>query len=111
MPRRRTRAPYQQLSEFERGRIIGMCEAGMTSRAVAERVGRDHTTVLRLWQQWQGEGTHTRRPGTRPPRRTTEREDRRISRMALSTRSATAAHIRTAITTRVTQRTINNRLL
>lgn len=111
MPRRRTKALYQHLSEFERGRIIGMCEAGMKRRAVAERVGREPSTVQRVWQQWQAEGTHTRRPGTGPPRRTTEREDRRIHRMAMTTRSATATQIRAAITTSVTPRTICNRLL
>jgi len=39
MPRIRVRAPYVQLSEFERGRIVGLREGGMSFRDIAERVG------------------------------------------------------------------------
>ena len=110
MPRRQRRARYQQLSPFERARIIGLCEAGLSLRTVAARVGRQASTVQRVWQQWSNEGTHTRRPGTGPARQTTVREDRRIIRMARMEPHATAAQIRAAVAPHVTQQTVGNRL-
>ncbi|GFU73465.1 transposable element Tcb2 transposase [Trichonephila clavipes] len=40
MPLRRFRIQYEQLSQFERGRIIGMMEAGWSARRVARQLGR-----------------------------------------------------------------------
>ncbi|GFS78900.1 uncharacterized protein TNCV_4341651 [Trichonephila clavipes] len=40
MPLRRFRRQYEQLSQFERGRIIGMMEAGWSDRRVARQLGR-----------------------------------------------------------------------
>jgi hypothetical protein len=40
MPPVRRRAHYQHVTQFERGRIIGMREAGLSYRAIAHRVGR-----------------------------------------------------------------------
>ena len=111
MPRRRLRTRFVNLSEFDRGRIIRMREAGMSTRAVAERVGRNQSTVVRVWHHWTQDGTATRRPVTGRPRVTTEREDRRIVRMATSSRTMTATQIRSVITTSVSRRTVNNRLL
>ncbi|GFT09619.1 cGMP-inhibited 3',5'-cyclic phosphodiesterase A [Trichonephila clavipes] len=46
---RRHRRPHEQLSEFERGRIIGMMEAGWSVRQVTGLVGRSDWTVRRGW--------------------------------------------------------------
>ncbi|GFV70058.1 transposable element Tcb1 transposase [Trichonephila clavipes] len=40
MPLRRFRRQYEQLSQFERGRFIGMMEAGWSARQVARQLGR-----------------------------------------------------------------------
>ena len=40
MPRRRIRAHYEQLSEFAKGRIIGLKEAGWANRRIARHLGR-----------------------------------------------------------------------
>ncbi|GFU23743.1 hypothetical protein TNCV_2341311 [Trichonephila clavipes] len=40
MPHRRIRAHYEQLSEFERGRIIRLKEAGWTNRRIAHHMDR-----------------------------------------------------------------------
>ncbi|GFU19242.1 transposable element Tcb2 transposase [Trichonephila clavipes] len=40
MPLRRFRRQYEQLSQFESGRIIGMMEAGWSARRVARQFGR-----------------------------------------------------------------------
>ncbi|GBO26904.1 hypothetical protein AVEN_173728-1, partial [Araneus ventricosus] len=68
-------------------------------------------TAHDCWQQWSREGTASRRPGSERTRGTTEREDRRVRRMAVAHRTASAAEIRAAVGTTVTQRTVTNRLL
>ena len=111
MPLRRRRSHYQQLTEFERGRVIGLREGGFSFRNIAERLGRNVSTVHDCWQQWSREGATSRRPGSGRPCATTEREDRRIRRMAVAHRTASAAEIRAAVGTTVTQRTVRNWLL
>ncbi|GFX21208.1 hypothetical protein TNCV_2251561 [Trichonephila clavipes] len=39
IPLRRFRRKYEQLSQFESGRIVGMMEAGMSARQVARQLG------------------------------------------------------------------------
>ncbi|GBM85616.1 hypothetical protein AVEN_24278-1 [Araneus ventricosus] len=68
--------------------------------------GNVHTTAL-ITQQWSREGTVSRRPGSGRPRGTSEREDRRVRRMAVAHR--TASEIRAKVGTTVTQRTVTNR--
>ncbi|GBN63076.1 hypothetical protein AVEN_179738-1 [Araneus ventricosus] len=111
MPLRRRRSHYQQLTEFERGRVVGLREGGFSFRDIAEGLGRNESIVHDCWQQWSREGTASRRPGFGRPRGTTEREDHRVRRMAVAHRTASAAEIRTAVGTTVTQRTVTNRLL
>ena len=111
MPLRRRRRQYQQLSEFERGRIIGLREGGFSFRDIAERLGRDVSTVHDCWQQWSREGTVSRRPGSGRIRTISEREDRCIRRMAVADRTASAAAITASVGPKGTQRTLRNRLL
>ncbi|GFV41689.1 uncharacterized protein TNCV_3628401 [Trichonephila clavipes] len=79
MPLRRFRRQYEQLSQFERGRIIGIMEAGWSAWRVARQLGRSDCVL------WEGLGpmdprdvvytkTRLRTPSTdqssrRPPHR------------------------------------------
>ncbi|GFY34250.1 uncharacterized protein TNCV_2505531 [Trichonephila clavipes] len=47
MPLRRFRRQYEQLLQFERGRIIGKIEAGWSARRVARQLGRSNCVVRR----------------------------------------------------------------
>ncbi|GBO25194.1 Transposable element Tc1 transposase [Araneus ventricosus] len=111
MPFRRRRRHYQQLTEFERGRVVGIREGGFSLLDIAERLGRNVSTVHDCWKQWSKEGTAARRPRSARPRGTTEREDCRVRRLAVAHRTASAAEIRAAVGTTVTERTVTNRLL
>ncbi|GFT75815.1 uncharacterized protein TNCV_851211 [Trichonephila clavipes] len=51
MPLRRFRRQYEQLSQFDRGRIIGMMEPGWSARGVARQFGRFDCVVRRCWDQ------------------------------------------------------------
>ncbi|GFT00418.1 transposable element Tcb2 transposase [Trichonephila clavipes] len=52
MPLRHFRRQYEQLSQFERGRIIGMMEAGWSARRVTRQVGPFEVTERKCWDQW-----------------------------------------------------------
>ncbi|GBN81563.1 hypothetical protein AVEN_58724-1 [Araneus ventricosus] len=111
MTLRRRRNHYQQLIEFERGRVVGLREGGFSFHNIAESLGRNVSTVHDCWQQWPWKGTASRRSGSGRPRGTTEREDRRVRSMPVAHGTASAAEIRTAVGTTATQRTVTNRLL
>ncbi|GBL96689.1 hypothetical protein AVEN_111834-1 [Araneus ventricosus] len=104
------RSHYQQLTEFERGRVVGLHEGGFSFRDIAEKLGRNVSTVHCYWQQWSREGIASRRPGSGRPRGTTVWK-LHVRRMAVAHRTASAAEIRAAVATTVTQRTVTNRLL
>ncbi|GFX98167.1 uncharacterized protein TNCV_4908111 [Trichonephila clavipes] len=74
MPGKRTRRHFSQLSEFERGLIIGMKTAGWSIRRVAGQVDRSECVIRNCWEQWTREGTHARKTGSGETRRTTRGE-------------------------------------
>ncbi|PSN31409.1 hypothetical protein C0J52_25475 [Blattella germanica] len=80
MPHRRERAQYQQVSPFERGRLIGLREAGLSYRDIAARTGHAATTVMRVWNE-------QRRADIVPRNVTTARDDRHLVRMAVTDRT------------------------
>ncbi|GFV68432.1 transposable element Tcb2 transposase [Trichonephila clavipes] len=80
MPGKRARRHFSQLREFERGLIIGMKTASLSTRRVAGQVDCSDCAVRNCWEQWTREGTHVRQTGSGATRKTTRREDRRIVR-------------------------------
>ena len=90
MPRRRQRAQYQQVSAFERGRMVGLRKAGLSCRDIAAHTGHAATTVMRVWNQWTEEGRTQRRAGTGLCNVTTARDDRHLVRMAVTDRTASS---------------------
>ncbi|GFU08916.1 transposable element Tcb2 transposase [Trichonephila clavipes] len=114
VPLRRFRRQYEQLSQFERGRIIGLMEAGWSARRVARELGRSVCVVRRYWDQWIREMSFTRRSGSGQPRQTSRREDRHIVRNAREQPTASLAAIQTQVEPSlgapVSSRTIRRRL-
>ncbi|GFS55887.1 uncharacterized protein TNCV_2924651 [Trichonephila clavipes] len=53
MPLRRRRSYYQQLTEFERGCVIGLREGGFSLLDIAERLGRNVSAVYDCWERTQ----------------------------------------------------------
>ncbi|GFT62989.1 transposable element Tcb1 transposase [Trichonephila clavipes] len=95
MSRRKQRSAFDQVSEFDRGRIVTYRDCGLSFREIGSRVGRKLTTVMRICDRWRQEGTTDRRGQSYPPQCTTSRQDRQIVRMAvtdLSVTSRTIAH-------------------
>ncbi|GFT03919.1 uncharacterized protein TNCV_1730831 [Trichonephila clavipes] len=93
MTLRRNRRQYEQLTDFDRGRIIGLRKAGWSNRRIGRHLGRSDMVVARCWQQWITEGRVYRRGGSGRPRNTNDREDRAIRRVATSAPTTSLASI------------------
>ncbi|GFU72491.1 transposable element Tc1 transposase [Trichonephila clavipes] len=110
MPGKRARRHFSELSEFERGLIIGMKTAGWSTCRVTSHVDRSECTVRNCWEQWTREGTHARKTGSGATRKTTRREDRRIVRQALVNPTATRSTIRADVGVAIVPQTISRYL-
>ncbi|GFW52057.1 transposable element Tcb2 transposase [Trichonephila clavipes] len=84
MPGKRARRHFSQLSEFERGLIIGMKTAGWSTHRVADQVDRSE--------------------------KTTRRENRRIVRQALVDPTVTRSTIRADVSVAIVTQTISRHL-
>ncbi|GFV18367.1 HTH_Tnp_Tc3_2 domain-containing protein [Trichonephila clavipes] len=109
MPGKRARRHFSQLSEFERGMIIGMKTAGWSMRRVAGQVDRSECAV-RNCEQWTRGGTHAWKTGSGATRKTTRRDDRRIVRQALVDPTVTRSIIRADVGVAIVSQTIYRRL-
>ncbi|GFU05318.1 transposable element Tc1 transposase [Trichonephila clavipes] len=93
MPCRRKGAKFEQISEFERGKIVGLREAGLSYRAVAARVQRISSTIMRVSKQWTDEGRTARKSGCGPRNVTSAHGDRRLVRTAQTNRTASSRQL------------------
>ncbi|GFV30795.1 uncharacterized protein TNCV_3666861 [Trichonephila clavipes] len=82
IPPRRNKEKFQQLTEFERGRIISLREGG--ARVQWNKVKK----VMRVWKQWTNEHRTTRKTGDRRRKVTSAHDDRHLLRMAVNDRTA-----------------------
>ncbi|GFU23573.1 transposable element Tcb1 transposase [Trichonephila clavipes] len=110
MPGKRARRHFSQLSEFERGLIIGMKTAGWLTRRVASQVDRSECAVRNCCEQWTREGTHARKTGSGTTRKTTRREDRRIVLQALVDPTVTRSTIQADVGVAIVPQTISRQL-
>lgn len=70
-----------ELSQFERGRIIGLLEAGISQTKVALKVNRSRNAVQRVWKRWLETGKNEAMPRSGRPRNSTLRDDRRLMKV------------------------------
>ncbi|GFX75733.1 transposable element Tc1 transposase [Trichonephila clavipes] len=110
MPSKRARRHFSQLSEFERGLIIGMKTASWSTRRVAVQVDRSKCVVRNCWEQWTREGTYEQKTGSGATRKTTRREDRRIVQQALVDLAVTRSTIRADVGVAIVPQTISRHL-
>ncbi|GFX81237.1 transposable element Tcb1 transposase [Trichonephila clavipes] len=90
MSRRKQRSAFDQVSEFDRGRIEAYRDYGLSFTEIGSRVGRNQTTVMRICDRWMQESTTERRGRSYLPQCTTSREYRQIVYMAVMDRSVTS---------------------
>ncbi|GFT50229.1 transposable element Tc1 transposase [Trichonephila clavipes] len=53
--RRKQRSAFDQVSKFDRGRIVAYRDCGLSFREISSRVGRNQTTVMRICDRWMQE--------------------------------------------------------
>ncbi|GFU37854.1 transposable element Tcb1 transposase [Trichonephila clavipes] len=90
MSRRKQRSAFDQVSEFDRGRIEAYRACGLSFRETGSRFGQNQTTAMRICDRWMQDGTMGRRDRSHPRQCTTSREDRQIDHMAVTNRSVTS---------------------
>ncbi|GFW33537.1 transposable element Tcb1 transposase [Trichonephila clavipes] len=78
MSRRKQRSAFDQVSEFDRGRIVAYRNCGLSFREIGSRVGRNQTTVMRICDRWMKEGRTDQRGRSHPPQCTTSLSARTI---------------------------------
>ncbi|GFX98678.1 HTH_Tnp_Tc3_2 domain-containing protein [Trichonephila clavipes] len=78
VPRRGIRAHYEQLSEFERGRIIELKEADWANRRIARHMSHSDVAIRRYWQEWVENGRFPGPDDIGRPRAPADQEDRLI---------------------------------
>ncbi|GFT49317.1 transposable element Tcb1 transposase [Trichonephila clavipes] len=110
MSGKRARRHFSQLSEFERGLIIGMKTAVWSTRRVAGQVDRSECTVRNCWENWTREGTHAWKTESGATWTTTRREDQRIVQQALVDPTATRLTIRADVGVAIVPQTIYRHL-
>ncbi|GFV54994.1 HTH_Tnp_Tc3_2 domain-containing protein [Trichonephila clavipes] len=110
MPRRRIRAHYEQMSEFERSRIIGLKERDWAKRRIARHVGRSLEAIRRCWQEWVDNGKFQRPDRSGRPRATADHKDRLTVRSAVTALDSSLSTNRRATHTLVSTMTIHRRL-
>ncbi|GFV90360.1 transposable element Tcb1 transposase [Trichonephila clavipes] len=84
------RHAFEQVSEFDRGRIVAYRDCGLSFREIGSRVGRNQETVMRIYDCWMQEGTTHRRGRSHSPQCTTSRDDKKIVCMEVTVRSFTS---------------------
>ncbi|GFW78696.1 transposable element Tcb1 transposase [Trichonephila clavipes] len=113
MSRRKQQSAFDQVSEFDRGRIVAYRDCGLPFKGICSRVGRNQTVML-ICDRWMQEGTTDRRGRSQPHQCTPSREDRKIVRMSMTDRSVTSRtveqHIESVTHHSVSARTIRRRL-
>jgi len=78
VPRGRYRTSFDQVSEFDRGRIVAYSDCGSSLRGIGQHVGRNQATVMQICYGWMQEGTTDRRGRLHQPRCTTALDDKQL---------------------------------
>lgn len=93
MPRIRRRPNFRQLSDFERGRVVGLREGGLSFRQIAAHLNRSVSAVANCYHVWSEEGREQRARRSGRPRQTTARQDRRLRLLVVRDRFSTTRSI------------------
>lgn len=82
-----------QLTDFDKGRLVGMLEVGASVSDVARRLNIHRKTVLRWWNRFHTTGEVKRRSGSGRPRITSPLQDRKLCLMVKRNRFTPVSHL------------------
>ncbi|GFV14768.1 HTH_Tnp_Tc3_2 domain-containing protein [Trichonephila clavipes] len=111
MPHHRIRAHYEQQSEFESGRIIGLKKGGWANRRVARYMGRSNAAITRCCQEWVDNGRFRRYDGSGQYRPSSDQEYILIVRSTVSALDPSLSTIRRMTRTRVSTMILHRLLI
>ena len=93
MSPRRKKEKFQQLTELERGRIIGLREKGFSYRATAVREQRSSSKMMRVRKQLTDEHRATRKTGSGRRKVTSALDDRHLLRISVNDRTSSSRQL------------------
>lgn len=82
-----------QLSELQKGMLVGMLRAGKSIRWTAERMHRSKRTVEKWWNRWRQDHNCRRQRGSGRPKKTTIAQDRKLLLATKRSRFASTAKL------------------
>jgi hypothetical protein len=90
----KVRKPYFQLSDEEKGIIIGMKNKNASYREIGLHLGRDHSSVRRFYDKYEQSGDSSRSDGSGRPHKLKERDMRHVKITATNDPFISLAKIR-----------------
>ncbi|GFV01466.1 uncharacterized protein TNCV_2960601 [Trichonephila clavipes] len=84
---RKQQSAFDQVSEFDTGRIVAYRDCELSFREIGSRVGRNQGTVMRICDRWMQEGKTDQCGRSHRPQCSTSREDRQIVRRTVTDHS------------------------
>mgnify|MGYP003701613815 CR=1 FL=1 len=106
--------PRRSITNFNRVRIVSLCQKGLSSRQVVRCLGLNQSDVVRSWNHFQNTGNVDDMPRSGRPPATTECDDRYLWFLVMRNPENTAGMInndfQTATGRRVCNQTVRNRL-
>jgi len=104
----------RELTDFERGEIVGLSKGGFSQRNIAEILGFPKSTVGEVIKKYNEQGLTTVPPRSGRPKILTERDNRHLIKIAQENRSKTLEELtenfNTSIAISVSSRTVQRTL-
>lgn len=100
-----------ELSQFERGRIIGLLECGLSKAEVARRVRHSRCAVRYAWNKWKAENACDNLPRPGRPRLTNDRDERMLVKCVRNNRFVPYRILAANFAVKVSRVTFNRRAL
>lgn len=106
--------PRRSIPQFDRVRIVTLCQEGLSTREVSRRLRVNQSDVVRTWRRYRDTGTVDDMPRSGRPRATTVVDDRYLRIAARRNPDSNATMLnnafRSATGRRVSTQTVRNRL-
>ena len=84
----------RKLSEAQKLQIVGMTNASLSTQNIAGQFRVNQSIIVRLLQRYRADGTVSERQRSGRPRKTDERENRYLRRLAHANPTLTARRLR-----------------
>lgn len=106
-----TKGAFKQTTDFEKGEIIALHNAGYSLRHIAREMNRALYTVQEITCKYDEEGLTTRKPGSGRKRKTTPEQDRELFIAAKRDRRARVRDLQQEVgVTNVSESTVRRRI-